>query len=378
MFNYKIFLKDFIKSSKYKPIRYFLIGLLIPSIGSPLLYFNRTKINNFLGRKPNNLQLRFYDPKSIDQIDEFSWFKPQNHHKINSKEELKIKRKKLEEFIINKKIYSTNVIKNLNDEFYSSMKNLESIDKLIFVNSENINSNVYFFSPKKPNNKLIIFHQGHGGDFKISYKTLEFFNAKGYYILAYQMPLKGTNQPIENSKGIETRRHDSIIRFNKYEKSFISFFVTPVILGIDYLENRYNFDSISMMGISGGGWTTVMAAAVDMRIQFSFPIAGSLPLSLITNDIPDVEQSHVSIYQKFPYLDLYLLGSTGKNRKQLQISYSKDPCCFSGNRNLLYTEYLENLSSRLDGNFTSVVQNNNDHKIIPSTYKLIHITISSN
>ena len=365
-------------SVKFKPVLFFFIGILIPTISFPFLYIHKTKINNYLKEKKVFLQLRVYDPRIIDQIEEFSWFKPQNHHKINSKEDLSKQRKRLEEFIVNRKIYSTKVIENWEDEYYSSMRNLDRIDKFIFANSEKINSNAYLFLPKKTTNKLLIFHQGHGGDFKISYKTLEFFNDKGYHILAYQMPLKGTNQPIKNSKGVETRRHDSIIRFNNYVKSFISFFITPVILGIDHLENRYNFDSISMMGISGGGWTTVMAAAVDMRIQSSFPIAGSLPLSLITNDMPDVEQSHVSIYQKFPYLDLYLLGSTGKNRKQIQISYDKDPCCFSGNRNLLYSDYIKKLSRQLNGEFSSVVQNNSDHKIIPSTYILIHTTISSN
>ena len=32
-----------------------------------------------------------------------------------------------------------------------------------------------------------------------------------------------------------------------------------------------------MMGKSGGGWTTTLAAALDPRISFSAPIAGSIP-----------------------------------------------------------------------------------------------------
>jgi hypothetical protein len=35
-----------------------------------------------------------------------------------------------------------------------------------------------------------------------------------------------------------------------------------------------------MLGLSGGGWSTTLAAAVDPRIQLSFPTAGSVPPGL--------------------------------------------------------------------------------------------------
>ena len=44
-----------------------------------------------------------------------------------------------------------------------------------------------------------------------------------------------------------------------------------------------------MMGLSGGGWTTTLAAALDPRIDLSIPIAGSIPCNFGHTSI-DFEQ----------------------------------------------------------------------------------------
>jgi PhoPQ-activated pathogenicity-related protein len=41
--------------------------------------------------------------------------------------------------------------------------------------------------------------------------------------------------------------------------------------------NVLKYKHIVMAGLSGGGWTTTIAAAIDPRIQLSIPIAGSIP-----------------------------------------------------------------------------------------------------
>ena len=43
------------------------------------------------------------------------------------------------------------------------------------------------------------------------------------------------------------------------------------------------------MGLSGGGWTTTMAAALAPRIELSLPVAGSIPCSFPHTSI-DYEQ----------------------------------------------------------------------------------------
>ena len=190
------------------------------------------------------------------------------------------------------------------------------------------------------------------------------------------MPLLGTNPGILNSRGEITKHHNVLIKFDTDKKSFIYLFVTPIVLGIDLISERIDFDSISMTGISGGGWTTVLSAAVDLRINYSFPVSGSLPLALRTHEIGDVEQFHKPFYSEFSYLDLYLLGSTGKKRAHVQMNILKDKCCFSGGRSILYSSYISNLSAKLGGKFLTNIFDGNSHKIYKEQSKFIDSKIT--
>ena len=82
----------------------------------------------------------------------------------------------------------------------------------------------------------------------------------------------------------------------------LRYFVEPVVLTTNY-ATKQGYDSIHMAGLSGGGWTTTVAPAVDERIVSSFPIAGSVPCAMRNstgripgqkwtgNDDEDYEQS---------------------------------------------------------------------------------------
>ena len=85
-----------------------------------------------------------------------------------------------------------------------------------------------------------------------------------------------------------------------------------------------------MVGISSGGWVTMLSSATNENIQFSFSVAGSLPLSLQNNDIGNskifFEQIDPSFYKEFNYLDLYLLSSTTTKNKYF-IKYLTSMIC---------------------------------------------------
>ena len=100
-----------------------------------------------------------------------------------------------------------------------------------------------------------------------------------------------------------------------------------------------------MVGISGGGWTTTLASAVDDRIQKSFSVAGSYPIHIRSSaqkEWGDYEQTEPEIYQTVNYLDLYILDSYGENREHLQIINQYDTCCFSGTKSELYKDVVKN------------------------------------
>jgi hypothetical protein len=104
------------------------------------------------------------------------------------------------------------------------------------------------------------------------------------------MPLLGPNQ----QHGYPT----SHAWFNQWEDKGdrpIRYFIEPVIMTVNYALNVLGYKEVYLMGKSGGGWTTTVAAAADTRIKVSFPIAGSVPLSIKTgayyrSDKGDYEQ----------------------------------------------------------------------------------------
>lgn len=109
-----------------------------------------------------------------------------------------------------------------------------------------------------------------------------------------------------------------------------------------------------MMGASGGGWSTVLAAAVDPRIAKSASVAGSLPsfLPSATDSCTfsrDAEQLNGPgvLYGGISYLDLYILAAngiqqSGAKRQHIQINNQFDSCCFFGINYQGYAGVLSN------------------------------------
>ena len=346
----------------------FIVGNLIPIS----FYLNRAKIKFFFPNWNILNNLRVYRKvRRIDNINNFKWFIPSQNHNIKNKDDLDLTRIKLKDHIIDRKSYKLELIKNFYDDEFMDFENLDSLSLLKMKNIHKVDSYARILTPKNPNKKLLIFHEGHTGVY-FSKSALKFFNKKGYQIIILEMPLFGLNPPLNTSNGINSA-HESLIKFNTKEKSFLSLFISPIVISLDYILENKSFDSISMVGISGGGWSTVLGAAADERINYSFPIAGTLPLPLRTYDFGDLEQFFPTFYNEFPYLDLYLLGSTGHKRYQMQISFLNDPCCFSGNRSLIYKKYLKKTAKTLNGSFEIFIdQNAYHHSVSKKISKKIH------
>ncbi len=139
------------------------------------------------------------------------------------------------------------------------------------------------------------------------------------------------------------------------------------------LNDGIGTQGIGMIGVSGGGWTTTLVAAADTRVRISYPCAGSLPQCLTeggpTPTSRDVEQVDIAdaglLYGdrftgpnvgNLSYLDLYVLGACGANRKQVQCLNPGDP--FFGN--WLWRCYEDEIVSRAalcGGNYSVNVLN---------------------
>ena len=268
--------------------------------------------------------------------------------KIDNKSDIDQKRNFLTEFFWN--VESTTfkripagyipvpeVESDISDSRYSDFQNLKRIDRLTVEMEYDINSISYLFIPEESNEKLILYHQGHDGDFILGKDTIQFFLNRNFTVLASTMPLVGmNNQPIVEIDGLGKMKlisHEQLRLLEANNFNPMKLFLDPIRINLNFIEMEYDFKQYSMIGLSGGGWTTVIYSAIDERISDSFSVAGSMPFYLRVNDrdIGDYEQTNIDLYQNVNYLELYVLSAYGDGRKHIQIFNKNDPCCFSGN-----------------------------------------------
>ena len=260
---------------------------------------------------------------------------------------------------------------NISDSRYDNFQNLKRIDRLTVEMEYGINSISYLFIPEKSNEKLILYHQGHGGDFILGKNTIQFFLDRNFTVLASTMPLVGmNNQPIVEIDGfgkIKLISHEQLKFLETNNFNPMMLFLDPIQINLTFLDKEYDFDQYSMVGLSGGGWITVVYSAIDERISNSFSVAGSMPfyLKVDERDIGDYEQTNIDLYRNVNYLELYILSASGDGRKHVQIFNKNDPCCYSGNGYETYEFVIKDKISQLgQGNFQIFVDNtHNEHKI---------------
>jgi len=223
--------------------------------------------------------------------------------------------------------------------------------------------------------RLVILHQGHQGGLSDGIGVLaNRLLREGFSVLIMQMPLIGWNKcktfQLPDRK-VEVTSHDQLVSAVEGRGgSALRFFIEPVVVGINYfLARRPDHSDITMIGLSGGGWTTHIAPAVDPRIRLSIPVAGAYPLylrSCYPGSVGDAEQMLAALYHdRASWLDLFILGGYGAGRRQIQLLNQYDPCCFYG---LGYTTYEDKVSAAVrqlgQGEFSCVLDSSHrEHKI---------------
>ncbi len=220
----------------------------------------------------------------------------------------------------------------------AGLNNLERVDQLDVTMDAGEKGLAYHFIPQRKNDRLVVVHHGHACTFDDSLaladqgygmqRTINGLLSDGYSVLAVYMPHMKPND-------CGTPSHDWMFANITTTGSVMKFFLEPVAACLNYLKTKSAADgfpvyhNFNMVGLSGGGWTTTVYAAIDPRIELSFPVAGSIPLYLRSDgSIGDSEQTLPSFYQIAGYPDLYVLGSYGPGRKQVQILNRHDDCCF--------------------------------------------------
>jgi len=333
-----------------------------------------------------------FEQKTIQNNQFFNQADVNSLIKIDSKSDIDQKRDFLAEFFwdvgsfqrVKDKSQLPEVETDISDSNYNDFQNLKRIDRLTAEMEYGINSVSYLFMPKQSNEKLILYHQGHSGDFLLGKDTIQFFLDRDFTVIAMSMPLFGmNNQPIVEINGlgeIKLVSHNQLRLLEANNFNPMKLFLDPIQINLNFLDKEYNFKEYSMIGLSGGGWTTVVYPAIDERISNSFSVAGSMPfyLKVDSRDMGDYEQTNIELYQNVNYLELYVLSAYGNERKHVQIFNKNDPCCYSGDGYETYESVIKDRMSQLGkGNFQILIDDtHNEHKISDHTLKLVYEMIS--
>jgi Ricin-type beta-trefoil lectin domain len=225
----------------------------------------------------------------------------------------------------------------------SNLNNLERVDTLNIVMESGETGLAHHFIPSSKNNRLVVFHNGHfnpctfddgegsGNTDHGLQRTINALLSTGFSVLAVYMPRINPN----NCQ--DWHSHKEIFTLPVTTGNPMKFFLESVAVSLNYLQTNYAYRDFSMIGLSGGGWTTTVYAALDPRIRLSLPVAGSVPLYL-QNEDDDTEQFLPSFYEIAGYPDLYVLGSNASGRKQIQILNRHDDCCFGEAQHRIFQE----------------------------------------
>ena len=209
------------------------------------------------------------------------------------------------------------------------------------------------FVSSRPNGHLVVFNPGHnnnvndGSDWSGdsgspgNHRAIQTLLSEGYSVLLTFMPFFRPDGSCINACHADM--------FKNWPAppgggSLWRYFLDPILGGLNYVTSHGGsggipaFTQFDMVGLAGGGWTTVLYAAVDTRIKTSIQVAGSEPLDFWVSDgeanaTNGAEQTLPGLYSNLPadsrYRDLYVLGAAGTGRRQVQVLNRRDNCCFS-------------------------------------------------
>jgi dienelactone hydrolase len=255
----------------------------------------------------------------------------------------------------------------IHDRRFSALPNLARIDRLRVRMDFGLDSKILHFVPARANGGLVLVHDGH-----VAATTLGDLVARllerGYAVASFSMPLGGDNERPTIRAGqlgrVVLDNHDKLRLLAPPAGLAEQYLLEPVPVALNHLLSSSRYREVAMVGLSGGGWTTALAAALDPRIAASVSVAGSSPPDIARGAWHDFEQTDPALYTRISYLDLYVLGAAGQGRRQLQILNEYDPCCFAGRAAETYRAAVAHRARRLGGRFDLLIDSSHEeHRI---------------
>jgi len=243
-------------------------------------------------------------------------------------------------------------------------------DRMIVRQAHGIDSLIELQIPERTPRGFVIAHGGHGDVQDELRPVVESLARSGHVIAVMNMPLMGWNpRPLVRLSKYRTLRvtshYDLPLLWEGRLGRSLELFLDPVIVAVNEAR-RMGFDAIAMLGLSGGGWTTTVSAAIDPRITRSYDVAGTLPAFMRSaQDQGDFEQLLPGgLHRIADYQDLYVLDALEPGRRHAQLLNDQDPCCFALRTRPPYVrEVQERLRRSRGGAFDFRIFRNTAHSV---------------
>ena len=170
------------------------------------------------------------------------------------------------------------------ENFYCGMfDNVDTVETLTVTMEYGMTSLITIVTPIHPARIVTIYHHGHANFSEYNPGFVPSINAllsAGHTVAIISMPFLQPNvKPLITPRSTIST-HDDLVKLPRTSPSSeLKFFLQPVFQTVDEFSESHPDWQIQLAGLSGGGWTTVVAAAIDARINYSVSIAGSAPFS---------------------------------------------------------------------------------------------------
>jgi len=120
----------------------------------------------------------------------------------------------------------------------------------------------FYLEHPKPRPTLIVLHGGHWDSIRSFGPLINIIMSNGFSVLYLSMPLIDTEKEKDFSNV-----HNLFFQYESPEFTGIKFFVDPIATCLNYILEKGQYQSVSMVGFSGGGWTTMLYSALDNRVK---------------------------------------------------------------------------------------------------------------
>jgi dienelactone hydrolase len=222
--------------------------------------------------------------------------------------------------------------------------------------SVNAVGSVTWFEPPNPNGGIVIYHEGHGGDATdIGAETISWLLQRNWSVVALTVPRMD---------------HMDLRNRNSNEANPLWRMLYGIGQVTEWVHRSWAPDHdpvVVAVGRSGGGWASLLYAALDERIDATAVVSGFVPLSqrLDVWNLGDWEQIDPVTFGSIDYTDIVRLADT----RELLLTYSEfDDCCFRVTAADPFKEWLDQEALSAPAKLTTVLQSGRQHGLASEGY----------